>query len=226
MKQLFKDILNQIELTKRHFVNPERYIKKVFYRRMGYNLDLQAPQTYNEKLQWLKLYYHNPLYTCLVDKCKVKDYVAEKIGSQYIIPTIQVWDRVEDIQWDSLPNQFVLKCTHDSGGIVICKDKSELNISVVEKKLKRCLHRNYYYEGFEWPYKNVRPKIIAEKYMEDSKTRELRDYKYFCFDGEVKMLFIATERQKSGEDVKFDFFDADFNHLPFRQGHDNAKTIP
>lgn len=226
MKKFLIDILERVELIKRHFVNPEKYIPHVFELRMGKLPNLDAPQTYNEKLCWMKLYYHNPLFTKLVDKYEVKDYVAEKIGSQYIIPTIVVWDRVEDIEWDKLPNQFVLKCTHDSGGLVICKDKSKLDIAKAKKKLNHSLKKNYYYDGFEWPYKDVKPRIIAETYMEDTKTQELRDYKFFCFDGEVKALFIATERQKVGEDVKFDFFDADFNHLPFRQGHENAAVLP
>lgn len=226
MKKFLMDILEWIELKKRHFVNPEKYLPHIFKVRMGKYPNLENPKTYNEKLCWMKLYYHNPLFTKLVDKYEVKDYVAEKIGSQYIIPTIAVWDRVEDIDWDSLPEQFVLKCTHDSGGLVICKDKSRLNVVKAMKKLNRSLKKNYYYDGFEWPYKNVTPRIIAEYYMEDTKTQELRDYKFFCFDGQVKALFIASERQKPGEDVKFDFFDADFNHLPFRQGHENAAMLP
>lgn len=210
----------------RHFVNPEKYVPKMFYQRMGYKLNLANPITYNEKLQWLKLYDHNPLYTTLVDKYEVKQYVADKIGSQYIIPTLGVWDSVDDIDFSSLPDQFVLKCTHDSGGLVICKDKSKLNVTRAKRVLRKSLKRNFYYMGFEWPYKNVKPRIIAEEYKEDSKTKELRDYKFFCFNGEVKSLFIATERQKEGEDVKFDFFDADFNHLPFKQGHENAIILP
>lgn len=211
---------------KRHFVDPEKYLQKMFYKRMGYELNIHNPQTYSEKLQWMKLYDHNPLYTKLVDKYEVKQYVSDKIGPQYIIPTIDIWDRVCDIDFDKLPNQFVLKCTHDSGGLVICTDKNAFDSSKAKKILKKSLRRNFYFMGFEWPYKNVKPRIIAEQYMEDSKTNELRDYKFFCFDGNVKALFIATERQKEGEDVKFDFFDADFNHLPFRQGHENAIVVP
>lgn len=224
-----KFILNLFETIayyKRHFVNPEKYIYKLFYSRMGRELNLSNPQTYSDKLQWMKLYDHNPLYTKLVDKLEVKNYVSVKIGPQYIIPTIGVWDKVCDIDFEKLPNQFVLKCTHDSGGLAICKDKSIFNIAKTKRLLRKCLRRNFYYMGFEWPYKNVKPRIIAEQYMEDSKTGELRDYKFFCFDGKVKAMFIATERQKEGEDVKFDFFDSDFNHLPFRQGHENANVLP
>ncbi len=218
--------LDGISYYKRHFVNPEKYLQRMFQKRMGYELNLQNPQTYNEKLQWMKLYDHNPLYTKLVDKYEVKEFVSETIGSQYIIPTIAVWDRVCDIDFDMLPNQFVLKCTHDSGGIVICKDKTSFDTSNAKKILRKSLRRNFYYMGFEWPYKDVKPRIIAETYMEDSTVKELRDYKFFCFDGNVKALFIATERQKEGVDVKFDFFDENFNHLPFKQGHENASKVP
>lgn len=219
-------ILNQLDYIKRHLENPKRFIERSFKARMGYDLNLSEPRTYSEKLQWLKLYYHNPLYTTLVDKYAVKDYVANAIGSDYIIQTLGVWDKFDSIDFDSLPNQFVLKCTHDSGGLVICKDKSHFNLAQARRIINKCLRHNFYYAGFEWPYKNVKPRIIAEEYMEDSKTKELRDYKFFCFDGVVKFLFIATDRQKEGEDVKFDFFDSDFNHLPFRQGHENAPALP
>lgn len=225
-KRKILDILEWKEYYKRHFVNPEKYLPRLFYSRIGYKLNLKNPQTFSEKLQWMKLYDHNPLYTTLVDKYEVKKYVTNKIGSQYIIPTLEVWDNVDDIDFNSLPNQFVLKCTHDSGGLVICKDKSKLNIKKAKRILRKSMSRNFYYMGFEWPYKNVKPRIIAEKYMEDTKTKELRDYKFFCFNGDVKALFIATERQKEGEDVKFDFFDVDFNHLPFKQGHENARILP
>lgn len=226
MKSLFYKLIDKLEYYKRHFSDPEVYVKRIFSKRMGYEVNLNNPQTYNEKLQWLKLYYHNPLYTTLVDKFEVKQYVKEKIGKEYLIPTIGVWDRFNDIDFEALPEKFVLKCTHDSGGLVICKDKSKLDVDATRKTINKCLKNNFYYSGFEWPYKNVKPRIIAEQYMEDSKTKELRDYKFFCFDGVVKFLFIATERQKEGEDVKFDFFDADFNHLPFRQGHENALEVP
>ena len=226
LKQFGLYLLEQKELIKRRFVDPEKYIKALFYKRMGYPLNLEDPQTYSEKLQWLKLYWHLPLLTMLVDKYAVKDFVRERIGDEYIIPTIAVWDKVSEINWDDLPNQFVLKCTHDSGGLVICKNKSHLDRRHSIRLLKRSMSKNYYYYGFEWPYKNVKPRIIAEKYMEDTITKELRDYKFFCFDGNVKALFIATDRNKEGVEVKFDFFDENFNHLPFKQGHENAATIP
>ena len=202
------------------------YIRiKWLARRMPYRLNLRSPRSFNEKLQWMKLYDHNPLYTTLVDKYRVKEYVRERIGQDYVIPLLGVWDRVDDIEWDKLPNQFVLKVNHDCGGQVICKDKSKLNIEVATNKLRAAFKHNYYYEGREWPYKNVRPKVFAEAYMEDE-FGELRDYKFFCFNGQVKAMFIASDRQTEGEEVKFDFFDSDFNHLPFTQGHPNAMVQP
>lgn len=225
-KDMFYRILDDIEYLRRHFTNPVSVIKRCFKQRMGFDLNLCDPRSFSEKLQWLKLYDHNPLYTTLVDKYAVKEYVGERIGYEHIIRTLGVWDRFNNIDFALLPNRFVLKCTHDSGGLVICKDKSRLDIPETRKIINKCLNHNYYYGGFEWPYKNVTPRIIAEEYLEDTKTKELRDYKFFCFDGKVKYLFIATERQKEGEDVKFDFFDKDFNHLPIRQGHENASVPP
>ena len=205
----------------------EPYLKLLYYLMMGKRLNLNNPQTFSEKLQWLKLHDHRPEYTTMVDKYAVKDYVAGIIGEDYIIPTLGVWDKVEDIDWDTLPNQFVLKCTHDSGGLVICKDKSKLDKDAAIKKLKAGLKRDYFKVFREWPYKNVPKRIIAEQYIEPAPgVNDLPDYKFFCFDGEVKAMFVATERQVKGEEVKFDFFDADYNHLPFQQGHDHAKIMP
>lgn len=201
----------------------ELYLKLLFRLRMGYKLNLDNPQTFCEKLQWLKLHNRKPEYTQMVDKYDAKRYVADIIGEEYIIPTIGVWDRVDDIDFDKLPNQFVLKCTHDSGGIVICKDKSQLDIAATKKLLRRGLKKNYYWQNREWPYKNITPRIICEQYMVDESGYELKDYKWFCFDGVAKALFIATDRGVKGEETKFDFYDTEFNHLPFTNGHPNAS---
>lgn len=187
-------------------------------------LNLKNPQTFNEKLQWLKLYDRNPLYTTLVDKYSVKKWVADKIGEEYIIPTLGVWDKAEDIDFDNLPNQFVLKCTHDSGSIVICKDKRTFNRQRAIAKLNNGLAHNFYVAGREWPYKNVKPRIIAEEYMEDKETTELRDYKFFCFNGKVKLLFVATDRQRAKEPC-FDFYDTNFVHLSIKHGHPNSGKV-
>ena len=202
------------------------YLNLIYYRLFGKFINFQDPQTFNEKLQWLKLHDRKPIYTTMVDKYAVKDYVASIIGSDYIIPTLGVWDRFDEIDFESLPKQFVLKCTHDSGGLVIVKDKDKLDVKIAKKKINKSLKRNYYWMGREWPYKDVKPRIIAEPYLEDTKTAELRDYKFFCFDGVAKALFIATDRQNVGEDTKFDFYDMDFRHLDIKNGHDNAGIPP
>lgn len=208
---------------------PDKLYIKIRWKlsEMNYSLDLKHPKTFNEKLQWLKLYDHNPLYTTMVDKYSVKGYVADIIGDEYIIPTLGVWDRAEDIDWDELPNRFVLKCTHDSGTAIIVDDKNKLDKDDTTRKLNKWLKRDYYLVDREWPYKNVQRKILAEQFIQiEPDIKDLPDYKFFCFNGEVKAMFVATERQNPDEEVKFDFFDSDFNHLPFRQGHDNAKITP
>ena len=201
------------------------YLKVAFRARMRKRLNLENPQTFNEKLQWLKLYNRLPLYTKLVDKFEVKTIVEKIIGSKYIIPTLGVWDNFDDINFNELPNKFVLKCTHDSGGLIVVKDKSKLDLKRAKKIINRCLAHSFFWGMREWPYKNVKPRIIAETYMEDEKTAELRDYKFFCFDGKVKALFIASDRMTKGEETKFDFFDENFVHLPFQNGHPNANSI-
>lgn len=199
------------------------YLKIVFPMFTGYKLDLKNPQTFNEKLQWLKLYDRNPAYIQMVDKYAVREYIANKIGDEYLIPLLGVWDRFEDIDFFRLPDQFVLKPTHDSGSVIICKDKAKLDIPAARKKISRSLRRNYYYVGREWPYKNVEPRIIAEKYIVDESGYELKDYKFFCFDGVSRAMFVASDRQVRGEEVKFDFYDMNFEHLPFTQGHPNSN---
>lgn len=211
----------------RLITNDALYLKILYRLEFKRKLDLNNPITYSEKLQWLKLYYHNPIHTIMADKYAVKQYVKELVGEQYIIPTLFVWDCVEDIDWEQLPQQFVLKTTHDSGnfGVIICKNKSKLDISSVEKRLRKSLNRSTFILGREWPYKNIKPQIIAEKYMEDIAQGELRDYKFFCFDGAVKAMLIASGRH-SGKDVCVDFYDRDFNWLPLRQSHENAEIHP
>ena len=209
-----------------NWMSDKAFLKLAYRMKMGKKLNLENPQTFNEKLQWLKIHDRNPEYTRMVDKYEAKKYVAERIGEQYIIPTLGVWDSFDEIDFDALPDQFVLKTTHDSGGIVICRDKSHLDIKKARTKIQKSYRRDYFYQWREWPYKNVKPRIIAEQYMEDSETAELRDYKLFVFDGKVKALFIATERASETEETKFDFFDAEFNHLPFTNGHPNAAVTP
>ncbi len=200
------------------FLSDEQYIQLKFYDAFGRFMDFNNPRTFNEKLQWLKVHDHRPEYTTMVDKYTVKKYVAEIIGCEYIIPTLGVWDRFEDIDFETLPNNFVLKCTHDSGGLVICKDKAKLDIELIRKKIETSLSNNFYYMGREWPYKNVPHRIIAEQYMADN----LRDYKLFCFDGVPRMTLVCSERFTE-EGLKEDFYDESWNHLDIqRSTHGNA----
>lgn len=177
-----------------NWMSDEQYLKILYKTRMGKPLNLDNPQTFNEKLQWLKLYDHNPEYTTMVDKYAAKKWVADRIGGEYIIPTLGVWEHFDDIDFDKLPDQFVLKCNHDSGGLVICRNKSKLDINSARKKINKCLKHNYYWGNREWPYKNVSPKIIAEKYMTDESGVELKDYKIFNFDGEPKLIEVDYNR--------------------------------
>ena len=207
----------------------DKMFLKLKYRvEMGKRLNLRNPQTFNEKLQWLKLYNRNPEYTKMVDKYEVRKYIAEKIGEEYLIPLLGVWDNPDDIDFDSLPDQFVLKCNHNSGlGMCICKDKSKLNIEKVKKDLKKALKENYYLKNREWPYKNVKPRIISEKYITDGTGDELTDYKFFCFNGNVDSVMLCLERQSG--DTKFYFFDKDWNLRRYNIRGKNASenfTIP
>ena len=201
------------------------FLKRMYKIHMGKILNLDAPVCYTEKLQWLKAYDHRPEYTTMVDKYAVKQYIAARIGEKYVIPLLGVWENADEIDFVSLPNQFVLKTTHDSGGLVICKNKDTLDIKSVRRRLNRFLQRQYYDCNREWPYKNVKPRIIAEKYMEDNEHKELRDYKFFTFNGVPKVLYIAQGRGR-GEATVADFFDMDFNHLSFTIDHDQAQTPP
>lgn len=178
-----------------NWLSDERYLKIAYWARMHKKLNLDNPQTFSEKLQWLKLYNRQPIYTKLVDKYEVKPIVANVIGEEYIIPTLGVWDKFEDIDFEKLPNRFVLKCTHDSGGLIVVKDKSKLNIKKARKKINKCLAHSFYWGMREWPYKNVKPRIIAEQLLvDDNLPEDLRDYKFFCFNGKVKCFKIDFGR--------------------------------
>ena len=214
------------------------YLKLKFRLWMGKKLDLDSPKSYSEKLQWLKLYDRRPEYTLMVDKVKAKEYVASVLGSEYVIPTFGVWDDPENIDFSSLPDRFVLKCNHNSGlGMYICKNKSKMDISKIKADLRKGLKQNFYLGGREWPYKNVQRRILAEEYIEPQNMTnvdipdnqldvDLLDYKFFCFNGIVRALFIATGRNKGPHETRFDFYDESFNHLPFTNGHPNADKRP
>ena len=203
---------------------PDKKAIKIKYKFIfGKYPDLRHPKTFNEKLQWLKLYNRKPEYTTMVDKYEVKKYVADIIGEEYIIPTYGVWDRAEDIDFDKLPNQFVLKCTHDSGSVIICEDKKQFDCEAAKVKLNECLKKNLYLWGREWPYKNVKPRIIAEKYI--TNTDEVpEDYKIHNFNGVPKVILVCRDRYKN-TGMTEDFFTAEWEHLDVkRPGKENSES--
>lgn len=214
-------------------MSDESYLKLRYWASMGRKLDLKNPQTLNEKLQWLKLYNHNPIYTAMVDKYDAKKVIEKVLGNKYIIPTLGIWNKFDEIDFDDLPNRFVLKCTHDSGGLVICKDKSKLDLSTVKKTINKSMQSSYYKWGREWPYKDVRPRIIAEDYMEELNDdgipsgKALVDYKFFCFNGYAESVMVCTDRESGSP--KFYFFDKDWNLKRYNIRGKNAPkgfTIP
>ncbi|EJS00694.1 MULTISPECIES: ATP-grasp fold amidoligase family protein [Bacillus cereus group] len=202
----------------------DKFLETKFWLRTGKKLDLKKPMTFNEKLQWLKLYDRNPEYTQLVDKLEVRKYIEKTIGKEYLIPLLGEWDKFEDIDFNLLPDQFVLKCTHDSGGLIVCEDKGALNLKRAKKKINRSLKRNFYYHGREWPYKNVKPRIICEKFMVDESGIELKDYKIFCFLGEPKIIQVDYNRF---EGHKRNLYDVDWNYVSSSIKHptDPARLI-
>ena len=207
-------------LTVHHILDwiPDKLYLRTKYRiYIGKKLNLQNPKTFNEKLQWLKLYDRKPEYHKMVDKYEVKHYVAEKIGSQYVIPTIGLWNKASEIDFETLPNQFVLKCTHDSGGVIICKDKNNADIDGIVKKLEKGLKTDYYLLGREWPYKGIMRRIIAEEYLEDESNHDLKDYKVLCFNGVPKLIELHTGRFT--EHQTQDFYDTDWNKLSISQSN-------
>lgn len=208
-------------------LSDKRYLSLMFRYRMGYDIDWENPKSYSEKLQWLKLNDRNPLYTKLVDKYEVKQYVTERIGDSYVAKTLGVWDSPQEVDFQGLPQRFVLKTTHGGGnsGVIICKDKTIIDEEKLRHALALSMGQDLYRDSREWPYKDVKRRIIAEEYLEDKETGELRDYKFFCFNGEVKALFVATERQTRKEPF-FNFFDREFNSLELRQGHPCAPVPP
>ena len=212
-----------------NFLFPDKlYLTLLFRLRMGYWIDWKNPKTFSEKLQWLKLYDRKPEYTVMVDKYAVKDYVAEKIGKEYIIPTLGVWDSPDDIDWDCLPQKFVLKTTHGGGGsgVVICKDKVTFDKADAIAKLKKSLNRCIYNSLREWPYKNIRKKIIAEVYLENTTQSsgefDLKDYKFFCFNGKPEFCQVISGRTKN---MCVDFYDMYWEHQPFHEPKDYPFSV-
>ena len=197
-----------------HLLPDKLYLQLKFRCLMGKKLNLDHPQTFNEKLQWLKLYNRNPLYPSMVDKSKVKSIVSKIIGEQYIIPTIGVWDKFDDIDFNELPNSFVLKTTHSgsSSGVVVCKDKASLNFDKAKKIINESLHENSYWGGREWPYKSVKPRILVEQYITPPPTSSsLIDYKFYCFNGKPYKVLCCLDRESGN--TQFYSFDKDWVFL-------------
>lgn len=207
----------------KYFIPDKMFVKAQFKNYLKKDLNLKKPETFTEKLQWMKLYDRNPDYTDFVDKYKMKKIIAEKIGEQYVVPVLGVWDNPSDVDFDLLPERFVLKTNHDSKGVCICRDKENFDKEAAIKKLEFCIKRNFYYEGREWPYKNVKRCVFAEEYLENGSKGELKDYKIFCFNGEPKIMYIVPERTP-GKETYADFFDMEFNHLDLRMDHDYSPV--
>lgn len=229
MKRPFYNAIHSLFHNPKHFtaallyrfgkrIPDETYLRWIYYLETGNRLNVSSPQRYNEKLIWLKLYYRDPTWTIMVDKYGVKQLVSERVGSEYVVPVLGRWNRAEEIEWDKLPNRFVLKTNHDSGnnGVFIIKDKSKIGREKLVRKINASLRRDTSVSGREWPYRDVKRCVFAEQYLEDT-TGELRDYKFFCFNGKVKYLYVATERQSGN--LKFNFFDEDFNSIDLWQSH-------
>lgn len=194
---------------------PDRfYLKSLYHIENGKNLDLDNPTTFNDKLNWMKLHYHNPLFQTLVDKYKVKKVVADKIGEEYVVKNYGVYNSVDEINLDALPEQFVLKATHDSGGVIICKSKATFDFEAAKKRLKRQLSIDYYWRTREWVYKEPDAKIIADELLDDHSGHELTDYKFWCFNGEPKVMYVTNK----GKHIKENFYDMDFNILDIDHG--------
>lgn len=197
-------------------MDDEKYLKFMYWCFTNEHIDLKNPKTFNEKLQWLKLHDRKPEYTKMVDKYEAKKYVSEKIGEEYIIPTLGVYDSFDEIDFDSLPNQFVIKCTHDSGGLVIVKDKASFDIEKARRKIEKSLKQRYYYFSREWSYKDVVPRIIVEKFMDSNTDEGLVDYKFYCFNGKVKCLYVS-EGLEDHSTAKISFLTTDWEFAPFKR---------
>ena len=228
---LFKHNRNEFlasVLMRLNFLFPDKlYLTLLFRLKMGYWIDWKNPKTFSEKLQWLKLYNRKPEYTTMVDKHAVKEHVAKIIGKEYIIPTLGVWERPEDIDWDSLPNKFVLKTTHGGGGsgVVICKDKNTFDKANAIAKLKKNLNECIYKSLREWPYKNVKKRIMAEAFIEDTdpekKNSDLTDYKFYCFNGDPLIMMLSVGRYS--DNLCFDYYDMQWNKLPLVWDRPNSN---
>lgn len=206
-------------------LDDKTFLKKCFRAYMGSAPDIDNPQTFNEKLQWLKLYNRQPEYSIMVDKYRVREYIAQMLGEEYLIPLLGVWNNPNEVDFNTLPNKFVLKCNHNSGrGMCICKDKSALDIEFVKRQLQEGLDEDYYALYREWPYKNVPRRIIAEKFMQNADGSDLQDYKIHCFNGTPRFILVCKDRF-SDSGLTEDFFDVQWKHMfVARPNHPNSST--
>lgn len=199
-------------------VPDKKYLKKVFILNGGYVLNLDKPQSFNEKLNWIKINDRNPLYTRLADKYDAKKFVADNIGEKYVVRSFGVYNSVDDIDIGTLPNRFVIKATHDSSGAVICKDKESFDLLSFKKKYSKIMRRNFYNRSREWPYKNITPRIIVDELLEDNtfinKETTLIDYKFWCFNGEPKIMYVTVKSSEIFEN----FYDTNFNPVDINHG--------
>ena len=215
----FYNLVSRIKVKLLRFIPDVPYVKLRYFMSFGRQLNLKTPKTFNEKIQWLLLYDHRKDYVTYVDKIKVKTVIDRMLGEGYTIPTIKIWDNADDIDINELPEQFVLKCNHDSGSVFVCRNKTDFDIEGIKKKLKTALKTNYYWGSREWPYKYVKPLVFAEQYLEESpESRQtgITDYKFFVFNGEVKMLYIS----KGLEDhttASISFYDINGKEMPFHR---------
>ena len=232
IKQLMRDLkrkssiyesvyncISKVKVYALRIIPDTPYVKYKYYTSFGKKLNLDSPKSFNEKIQWLKLYDHRDEYITFVDKIEVKNYVDNLLGAGHTIPTLGVWDDVNDIDLDSLPDQFVLKCNHDCGSVFVCRDKKTIDWEKVKRKLSSSLKRNYYWGSREWPYKNVKPKVFAEQYMKDSDSDQdsgITDFKFFVFNKKIKMLYVSRGLEKHTT-ARISFYDLEGNELPFHR---------
>ena len=195
----------------------EAAIRLLYREELGVRLDLETPRTFNEKMQWLKLHDRNPLYTTLVDKLAVKAWLAERIGPEHVPVAYALWNSADDIDISDLPEKFVLKTNHDCGGVVVCNDRSSFDLHAAKRKLGRCMRRNYYWSWREWPYKNVKPLVFAEEYLNPQGSGELTDYKLYCF-GNGKIMTVVCEDRNSSQGLSKTYFDEDWRALDLHLG--------
>ena len=209
--------------TRLKFISDTQYLKWLYYLRFNEKLCLDTPKSYNEKLQWLKIYNHNPQHCINVDKYEVRKVIGSLIGEQYLVPLLGVYDDIEQIAWDTLPNKFVIKCTHGTHCSIICKDKNLLDIEFVKPKLKKWMDHNFYWDAREWPYKNVKPRIIIEEYIADENDL-LVDYKFMCFSGKVKLILVHQNITNIDGKHTLDIFTPEWNNTHIEWGIPNSKN--